>query len=151
MPWSEFVIGTERDLLSDSESRIERLWLHGSWSCSPSLRDYRFSTYSDTPRATARPHWQCLESYTDRLLSPRTGRIGRALQGYAVTCCRHTSAMTRAAARLNRPMIRRLIPGSLNYRWTPSKTPVRSSASCCARKQEAAAEIRAQCASIRFT
>ena len=61
MLWSEFVIGDESGLLSDSESRIERLWLHGSWSCSPSLREYRFSTYSNTPRATARPHWQCRE------------------------------------------------------------------------------------------
>src|SRR4051794_10110634 len=113
MLWSEFVIGNESSLLSDSESRIERLWLHGSWSCLLSLRDYRFSTYRNTPRATARPHWQCRESYTDRLLSPRTGRIWRALQGYAVTCCRRTNAMTRAAARLNAPMIpRQLIPGS---------------------------------------
>ena len=151
MLWSELITGGESGLVSDSECRIERSWLHGSWSCSPSLREYRFSTYSDTPRATARPHWQCRESYTDRLLSPRTGRIGRALQGYAVTCCRHTSAMTRAAARLNTPMIRRLIPGSLNYRWTPSKTPVRSSASCCARKQEAVVKTEPQSASIRFT
>src|SRR4051812_46529891 len=106
-----------------------------------------FSTYNDTPRATARPHWQCREPYTDRLLSPKTGGIGRALQGYAVTCCRHTSAMTRAAARLNTPMIRRLIPGSLNYRWTPSKTPVKGTASCCARKQEAVVKTEPQSAS----
>ena len=50
--------------------------------------------------------------------------------------------MTRAAAQLNPPMIRRrLIPGSLNCRPTPSKTPVKSRASRCARKQEAAIEI----------
>ena len=41
MLWSEFVIGGESGLLSNSESRIERLWLHGSCSCSLSLRDYR--------------------------------------------------------------------------------------------------------------
>src|SRR3954447_13191246 len=106
MLWSEFRIGNESDLLSDSESRIERLWLHGSWSCWPSLGEYRFLAYSDTPRATARPHWKCRESYTDRLPSPRTGRTGRAFQGNAVTCCRSTSAMTRAAERLNATMIR---------------------------------------------
>src|SRR3954453_3079044 len=139
MLWSDFVIGGGIGLLSDSEKRLERLWLHGSWSCSPSLREYYFSVYSNTPRATARPHWLCREFYTDRLPSPRTGRIGRALQGSAVTCCWSTSAMTRAAERLNAPMIRgRLIPGSINCRRTPSKAPVESSASCCARKQEAA-------------
>src|SRR3954447_14278827 len=81
MLWSEFLNGDESRLLSDWESRIERLWPHGSWSCSPSLREYRLSAYSDTPRATARPHWQCPEFYTDRLPSPRTGKIGRAFSG----------------------------------------------------------------------
>src|SRR3954447_17379787 len=100
MLWSDFVIGGRSGLLSDSESRLERLWLHGSWSCSPSLREDYFSAYSNTPRATAGPHWQCREFYTDRLPSSRTGRIGRALQGSAVTCCWSTSAKTRAAARL---------------------------------------------------
>src|SRR3954454_23935001 len=104
MLWSDFVIGSGSGLLSDSESRIERLWLHGSWSCSPSLWEYRFSACSDMPRATARPHWPCQEFYTDRLPSPRTGRIGRAFQGDAVTYCRSTSAMTRAAERLNATM-----------------------------------------------
>src|SRR4051794_14060991 len=123
MPWSEFLIDGGSSLLSNSEGKVERLCVHGSWSCSLSPRDYYLSAYSDMPRATARPYWQCRELYTDRLPSPRTGKIGRglgrALQGYAVTCCRSTSAMTQ----LNAPTIRqRLIPGSPNYRRTPSKT-----------------------------
>src|SRR5215217_1025872 len=105
MLWSEFVFGGESGLLSDSKSRIERLWLHGSYSCSLSLRYYRSSTYINTPRATARPPCQYRESCTDRLPSPRTGRIRRALQGHAITCCRRTSAITRAATRLNSPMM----------------------------------------------
>src|SRR3954454_21860293 len=99
MLWSEFLIGDESGLLSDSESRIERLWPHGSWSYSSSLREHRFSACSDTPRTTARPHWKSRESCTDRLPLPKTGTSGRALQGDAVTCCRRTSAMMRVAER----------------------------------------------------
>src|SRR3954465_13883399 len=74
-----------------------------------------------------------------------TGRIWRALQGYAITCCWCGRTMTRATAQPNPPIIRwRPIPEGINCLGTPSKTRVTSGVSWCARKQAAAFEIEGQ-------